>query len=69
MKLYCSRQHPGAWIAYSPETGWVVFPATAGGWEQRKPCRGLDPLHLRQVPLSLAGDTGVTAPYAPTRAA
>ena len=59
MKLYSSAQHPKQWIAWSPETGWVSFPAVAGGWEQRKPCRGLDPVHLRQVPLRLAQDTGI----------
>ena len=62
MKLYQSAQHPGRWIAWTPETGWVSFPAAAGGWEQRKPCRGLDPVHLRQVPLRLALDTGISPP-------
>ena len=69
LKLYSSTQHHGAWIAHSPETGWVVFPAMAGGWEKRKPCRGLDPVHLRQVPVTLAADTGIGLPYAPPRAA
>lgn len=68
LKLYRSAQHEGAWIAYSSETGWVVFPATADGWEKRKPCRGLDPVHLRQVPASLAAETGLR-PYFPPRAA
>jgi len=69
LKLYSSRQHEGSWIAYTPETGWVVFPATAGGWENRRPCRGIDPVHLRQVPAGLAANTGVTLAYVPPRAA
>jgi hypothetical protein len=64
MKLYRSAQHPNQWIAWHPETGWVSFPAADGGWEQRKPCRGLDPMHLRQVPLHLALNTGIdTTPH------
>ena len=47
LKLYRSMQHSGAWIAYSRDTGWVVF-------EQRQPCRSIDPVHLRQVPAGLA---------------
>jgi hypothetical protein len=68
-KLYRSRQHEGSWIAYTQETGWVVFPAEAGGWEKRRPCRGLDPVHLRQVPADLAANTGVSLTYLPPRAA
>ena len=69
LKLYRSMQHAGAWIAYSQDTGWVVFPATPGGWEQRKPCRGIDPMHLRQVPVGLAANTGVSLPFVQPRAA
>ena len=59
MKLYQCAQHPGQWIAWTPETGWVSFPAADNGWDQRKPCRGLDPVHLRQVPLRLAQTAGI----------
>ena len=69
MKLYQSAQHPGQWIAWSHETGWVSFPAAEGGWEQRKPCRGLDPVHLRQVPLRLAAGTGACQPMTLPQAA
>ena len=69
LKLYRSAQHQGAWIAYSKETGWVVFPSAAGGWEKRRPCRGIDPVHLREVPAGLAADTGISLPYGPPRAA
>lgn len=69
LKIYRSAQHEGSWIAYSQETGWVIFPAAAGGWDRRKPCRGIDPVHLRQVPASLAATSGVSLPYMPPRAA
>ena len=58
-KLYCSKQHPGRFIAHSPAIGWVIFPDTPDGWADRKPARGLDPMHLRQVPLSLAANVGL----------
>lgn len=69
MKLYRSAQHPEQWIAWTPDTGWVRFPATAGGWDDRKPCRGLDPVHLRQVPLKLAQDAGIPVAVGLGRAA
>jgi hypothetical protein len=60
MKLYSSAQHPGQWVAYGPGLGWVVFPAREHGWDERRPARGLDPVHLREVPATLAGQTGIT---------
>lgn len=59
LKLYQSWEHPNHWIA-CVGTGWVAFPKTENGWEQRRPARGLDPLHLRQVPIQLAENTGIT---------
>ena len=59
MKLFRSRRNPTRWIAYAPETGWVVFPAEAGGWEKRQPARGIDPIDIREVPIALASDTGM----------
>ena len=59
MKLYKSLTHPRHWVAYVPDTGWVAFPAHENGWEERHPARGLDPLHLREVPLQLAANTGM----------
>jgi hypothetical protein len=53
-KVYCSKQHPGRFIAHSPSTGWVIFPDAENGWADRKPARGLDPMHLRQVPALMA---------------
>jgi hypothetical protein len=62
MKLYRSAVHPGCWVAYVSGSGWVVFPARENGWEERRPARGLDPVHLRQVPLSCAAETGILEP-------
>lgn len=59
MKLYRSAIHPGSWLAYVPGNGWVVFPAKENGWAERRPARGLDPVHLREVPLDRAAATGI----------
>jgi hypothetical protein len=59
MKLYRNRQYPNLWFAYSPATGWVKFPAEADGWLRREPARGIDPIHIRQVPLQLAAVAGI----------
>ena len=37
----------------------MVFPAQENGWTLRRPARGLDPIHLREVPLSVADRTGL----------
>jgi hypothetical protein len=63
VKLYKSSQHTGQWIAYARGIGWVIFPARANGWEERRNARGLDPMHLREVPLWHALDTGITAAF------
>ena len=62
IKLYTSRLHPQQWIAYKPGTGWMVFPAQDNGWERRQPVRGLDPVHLREVPVNAAAYTGLPHP-------
>jgi hypothetical protein len=61
LKLYRSARHMDSWIVYSPETGWVIFPDVENGWEDRRRAGGLDPMHLRQVPVSLAAKTGLPA--------
>ena len=58
MKLYRSAIHPGQWLAYGKETGWVIFPARENGWNDRRPARGLDPLHLRESLPHLAAPAG-----------
>ena len=71
IKLYASAIHARRWIAYVQGEGWVVFPATDNGWAERCAVNGLDPMHLREVPLSRAAATGVRLPdaRAPRRAA
>jgi hypothetical protein len=59
LKLYRNAAHANSWVAYSKETGWVIFPARENGWEERRPARGLDPLWLREVPLERAANTGI----------
>jgi hypothetical protein len=59
IKLYRSTIHSTHWVAYSPATGWTMFPARQNGWYNRQPARGLDPMHLREVPLRLAFNTGL----------
>jgi len=58
-KLYRSAVHANHWIAYSGTTGWMMFPARENGWRDRRPARGVDPVHLREVPLRLAFNTGL----------
>ena len=59
MKLFTSAKHPGYVVAYVPGDGWLMFPARENGWEKRQPARGLDPMHVREVRLHLAANTGL----------
>lgn len=59
VKLYQSGRNAQAWIAYTAEEGYVVFPARVGGWSARRPVRGLDPLDLREVSIRHAINTGM----------
>jgi hypothetical protein len=59
IKLYNSAAHPNSWVVYVDGSGWLIFPAQENGWEERKPARGLDPLHLREVPVARAANTGL----------
>jgi hypothetical protein len=59
MKLYRNANYPSRWFAYGPDTGWVMFPAEVGGWEKRERARGVDPIHVREVPVGLALNTGI----------
>lgn len=62
MMLYRSAVHQGQWLLCGKEIGWVVFPARENGWEERRPARGIDPVHLREVPLHLAASAGIPQP-------
>jgi hypothetical protein len=59
MKLFRSAKHDSRWFAFSPQIGWVMFPAEVGGWQKRQPARGIDPLDVREVPLRLGFNTGI----------
>ena len=59
VKLFRSAMHPNQWVANVPGQGWVAFPARPQGWAERRPVRGLDPVHLRQVALTSAQGTGL----------
>jgi hypothetical protein len=62
MKLYRSHQNPTRWYAFEPGAGFVMFPAEPGGWARRRQARGFDPIDVREVPLSLACETGILEP-------
>ena len=57
--LYRSMTHAQHWFAYTPGTGWVIFPAKVNGWDERHRATGLDAIHLREVPLWMAFGTGL----------
>ena len=61
MRLYRSIKYSTRWIAFSPETGWVMFPAELDGWEKREPARGVGPLDVMEVPLRLGVNTGINS--------
>ena len=69
MKLYRNKNYPTRWYAYSESTGWVMFPAASGGWEKRRPARGIDPMYVREVPVHLAFDAGIPGSPAAVRLA
>ncbi|MGP8245758.1 MAG: hypothetical protein ACLQVN_14725 [Bryobacteraceae bacterium] len=60
-RLYRSKTHLQHWFAYTPATGWVIFPAKENGWENRREVKSLDPLHLSEIPLWMAFGTGLSA--------
>jgi hypothetical protein len=62
MRLYSSIDHPGQWVAHVRDSGWMVFPARENGWEERKPVRGLDPIHMREVPPRMGAASGLPQP-------
>jgi hypothetical protein len=66
LKLYRSSCHPRHWIAYVPGAGWLMFPDRADGWAKRQPARGLDPMHLREVPAVLGSAAGFATVGAPS---
>jgi hypothetical protein len=59
IKLYRSASHLEQWVAYGQGIGWVMFPARENGWAERRPARGIDPMHLREAPVRLAANMGL----------
>ena len=59
-KLYWSRDHDRHWVAFTPRTGFVVFPAEQNGWSKRRPVAH-DAARLREVPACRAFNTGFPA--------
>ena len=51
------------WVAHSEGLGWVMFPAKANGWNERKPYRG-ETAGLMRIPQRLAFNTGFPHPDA-----
>ncbi len=59
MKLYRSHKYLSRWYVFQPGVGFWMFPAEAGGWEKRQQARGLDPIDVREVPITLAVGAGI----------
>ncbi len=57
-RLYRTGEHDRHWVAHTPETGYVIFPAEPDGWLKRTAFHGFDPLRIREVPVRLAFNTG-----------
>ena len=69
VRLYRTASQPHHWVAYSPATGWVMFPARENGWSERFRASGLDPAQLQEAPLWMAFHTGLIEAYAARRQA
>ena len=63
LELYRSPVLLTHWVAYSEALGWVMFPAKANGWRERKPYRG-ETGQLMRIPPRLGFNTGFPHPEA-----
>lgn len=63
LTLYRSSNLLSYWVAYSDRLGWVMFPAKADGWKERKQYRG-ETTRLMQIPCRLGFNTGFPHPDA-----
>jgi hypothetical protein len=62
-KLYRSPLLLTHWVAHCDALGWVMFPAKANGWTERKPYRdGTE--RLMRIPPRLGFNTGFPHPEA-----
>jgi hypothetical protein len=57
--LYRSSTYLQHWFAFTPATGWVIFPAKMNGWDDRRKAGNLDRVQLTEVPLWMAFGTGL----------
>jgi hypothetical protein len=68
LTLYRSSNLSSYWVAHSESLGWVMFPARANGWGDRKPNAG-ETAALQRIPQRLGFNTGFPHPDAtPVRA-
>lgn len=63
LQLYRSPLLLTHWVAHSEALGWVMFPAKASGWAERKTFRG-DTSNLMRIPQRLGFNTGFPHPDA-----
>jgi len=63
LTLYRSSNLLSHWVAHSERLGWVMFPARANGWSEKKPYRG-DTAGLMRIPARLGFNTGFPHPDA-----
>lgn len=63
LTLYRSSSLLSHWVAHSEGLGWVMFPAKADGWSERKPYRG-ETAGLMRIPQRLGFNTGFPHPDA-----
>ena len=61
MKLFWSRRRRQHWVAFSKETGLVIFPAEINGWQRRQPADDVSADELHEIPLRVAIGTGIPA--------
>jgi hypothetical protein len=59
MKLFWSKNRREHWVAFSLETGLVIFPAEMNGWYKRQPANDVLAEELREIPLRVAAGTGM----------
>jgi hypothetical protein len=68
LTLYRASHLPSHWVAHSERLGWVMFPARAGGWSEKKTYHGQTSTLMR-IPQRLGFNTGFPHPDAtPVRA-
>ena len=68
LALYRASHLLSYWVAHSDRLGWMMFPARANGWRERRSYNG-ETAGLMRVPARLGFNTGFPHPDAtPARA-